>query len=64
MRSEDLKRELETAARQVLDILNRDGLDELSVDEEWSDIPDVKDHLTFLGEQIAGLAASIRNVRQ
>jgi hypothetical protein len=46
---------------QLEELLNL-NVSNLSIDFEWSAIPDVKEHLEFLLQQVSGLQRSLKDV--
>ena len=52
--------ELVSAAMNSLEAVANIDTSLLYVDEEWSGLPDPKEHISFLYHQLAGLAAHIR----
>ena len=49
--------------KQKLVELSSTDLSKIHIGHEWSWVPYVKDHLTFLIEQVEGLAASLQDTK-
>jgi len=58
--------EVQTAFKEILEKLTKlssTDLSEIHIGHEWSWMPYVKDHLTFLIEQVEGLTESLQDTK-
>lgn len=63
MKAEDLRDILNNFAEKLSTII-KDDIENIEVDEEWSNIPFVLEHLEFLVDQTKGLSESLRDKGQ
>jgi len=66
MSAVEAKRMLDVVICQIGDIVSREDLmtDKITVDTEWSDIDDLREHLEFLKDQAVGLRDSLKDRTQ
>lgn len=66
MNAIELKRMLDIVVRRIEDIVRHDDInsDVISVDSEWSEIDDIREHLEFLKDQVTGLKDAVKDKSQ